>query len=201
MFSRGELKREARNKLSGNWGIMILICLISSIFQYFTDDIGDTSMWLLLIGLIIMAPIELSISKITLNLCTGEESPRLSQLAYGFKNILKAVGLAFIMTISITIGILLFIIPGIIVELMFSQAIYVLADNPEISVMDALKESCILTKGYKGDIFILTLSFLGWLILGMLTFGIGLLWVIPYIEVTNAELYLFLKNKQFKIML
>lgn len=196
MFNRSELKREARNKLSGKWPIMIAIFLIYIVIESCTQYFVERNDWFIILQVIIMAPIYLSIAKITLNLSRGEEEPRISQLTYGFNNILKVIGIYSIMLVSIVIGTLLFIIPGIIVGLMFSQAIYVLADNPDIGVMDALKESCNLTKGYKGDIFILILSFFGWMILAILSLGIGLLWLMPYIEVTNAELYLFLKNKK-----
>lgn len=201
MFNRGELKRAAKNNLSGRWGIMILICLVSTIIQGVSERTSGDSIFYTLLWLIVIAPIGLSISKITLNLSRGEEEPRFSQLAYGFKNIIKVVALNLIIVISVAVGLVLFIIPGVIIGLIFSQSIYVLADNPEIGVIDALKESYRLTNGYKGDIFILGLSFLGWLLLSVLTFGIALLWVMPYIHVTDSELYLFLKNKNSEIIL
>lgn len=201
MFDRGELKRAAKNDLSGKWGIMIAICLVNTVIQYFLQNKDDISIWVMISGLIIVAPVALSIAKIALNLSSGIEEPKLSQLGYGFKNIWKAIGLYIIIIISICVGILVFIVPGIIVGLMFGQALYVLADNPEIGIFDALEKSCSLTKGYKWEIFVLGLSFLGWMLVGVLTFGIGLLWVVPYMEVTNAELYLFLKGKKDKVII
>ena len=44
------------------------------------------------------------------------------------------------------------------------------------------------------DLFVLDLSFLGWIILGLICCGIGILFVLPYPEATRAEVYLNLKE-------
>jgi uncharacterized membrane protein len=44
-------------------------------------------------------------------------------------------------------------------------------------------------KGYKWKLFLLDLSFIGWILLGFITFSIGLLWVRPYMETAHAEFY------------
>ena len=50
-------------------------------------------------------------------------------------------------------------------------------------------------KGHKWDLFVLDLSFIGWILLGIMTAGIGLLWVAPYMETTRAAFYEDLKNE------
>jgi len=47
-----------------------------------------------------------------------------------------------------------------------------------------------MMKGYKLDLFILWLSFIGWFILSVITFGIALIWVVPYIRLATTEFYL-----------
>jgi uncharacterized membrane protein len=71
---------------------------------------------------------------------------------------------------------------------------YILADNPRIDYRRAVELSNQMTMGYKLDIFILDLSFIGWYLLGALAFGIGILFVRPYEDTTNAELYLVLRK-------
>jgi uncharacterized membrane protein len=66
---------------------------------------------------------------------------------------------------------------------------YCYLDNPENDIMDAIKESKRIMKGHKMEFFILQLSFLGWSILGMFTFGILYLWLIPYMSVTISNFY------------
>ena len=66
---------------------------------------------------------------------------------------------------------------------------YIMADNHDIGIMDAIKESKRITQGYKGDIFVLGLSFIGWGLLCILTLGIGFLWLAPYASTTYSNLY------------
>jgi len=71
---------------------------------------------------------------------------------------------------------------------------YILAENPNIDYKRAIELSNQMTKGQKFDIFVLDLSFIGWYILGALLVGLGVYFVFPYVNSTNAELYLVLKQ-------
>lgn len=84
---------------------------------------------------------------------------------------------------------LLFIIPGIIKSYAYSQTLYLLAEYPELSVTKAMKVSIEITKGKKGSLFIMDLSFIGWAILAALSLGIGYLWLVPYINMTKTNAY------------
>lgn len=90
---------------------------------------------------------------------------------------------------------LLLIIPGIIKSYAYSMVPYILADNPNIGVNRAIELSNEMTRGHKLDMFVLNLSFIGWYILGMIPFGLGVLFVNPYFNATNAELYLVLRKE------
>ena len=87
-------------------------------------------------------------------------------------------------------GIVLVIIKGI----SYSMTPFILADNPQIGYERALKLSIAMTRGHKGAIFVLYLSFLGWYLLGLLCFGIGLLFLMPYVYATMTELYVRLRG-------
>jgi hypothetical protein len=69
------------------------------------------------------------------------------------------------------------------------MAFYVLADNPGIGVMAAINESKRLMRGNKMKFFILGLSFIGWLLLGVLTMGIAYIWIVPYMESSFVAFY------------
>ena len=103
--------------------------------------------------------------------------------------------------ISILVGLftclwtLLFIIPGIIAALNYSLVYYIKLDNPELGAMDVLRKSKPMMQGHKWDLFVLGLSFFGWIILGIFTFGILYLWLVPYMQVTYANFYNSLKEK------
>ena len=90
---------------------------------------------------------------------------------------------------------LAFIIPGIIASLSYSMVFFVKLDNPDMGAMDVLRKSKQIMSGHKMDDFVLGLSFLGWVILGVFTFGILYLWLIPYMQVTYANFYNSIKDE------
>lgn len=98
--------------------------------------------------------------------------------------------------------VLIFLIVSIILEifiiikcLLYSIANYIAIDRPEISTKEAVEESARLMNGNRGKIFLLGLSFIGWFILCIFTFGIGSLWLMPYIKFSEIVFYEMLKEK------
>ena len=77
----------------------------------------------------------------------------------------------------------------------YSMAVYVSNDHPELSSMDAIRKSKELMRGHKWDLFVLDLSFIGWILLCLLTCGIGFFFLLPYIEAAHAEFYRELTDK------
>ena len=89
---------------------------------------------------------------------------------------------------------LLLIIPGIIKAYAFRMVPYILADNPEIGHKRALELSTQMMNGQKWAMFVLDLSFLGWYLLGFLALFVGVFFVMPYQNATEAELYMILRQ-------
>ncbi|MDW7657956.1 MAG: DUF975 family protein [Bacillota bacterium] len=85
-------------------------------------------------------------------------------------------------------------LPVIIKSYSYRMTPWVLADNPQIGYKRALKLSMQLTKGHKWRIFVLDLSFIGWFLLGLLACGIGVIFVAPYFQAVQAELYARLRR-------
>lgn len=85
----------------------------------------------------------------------------------------------------------------IILSLTFSQVSYLLADDPEKSPIEVLKESRSLMKDHKGRLFYIHLSFIGWFLLGILSCGIGFLWLIPYYYTTLTFFYLDITDELY----
>ena len=124
------------------------------------------------------------------------ENPELSEIFKGFKgNYLNVVKIMFLMDLKTLLWLFLFIVPGIIKAYEYSMIPYLLAENPNLSTSQVFSLSKQMTTGQKMDLFVLDLSFLGWIILGALCCGIGLLFVQPYPEATKAEVYLILKQQ------
>jgi uncharacterized membrane protein len=116
----------------------------------------------------------------------------------GFNRFLPSFLLTLLTGLFTCLWALLLIIPGIIKSLGYSMAFYIMYDNPEIKPLEALKKSQIMMKGYKGKLFLLQLSFIGWALLCVLTFGVGYFWLYPYINLSMANFYENLKKNQEK---
>lgn len=84
---------------------------------------------------------------------------------------------------------LLFIIPGIIKSFGYALTPFLLVDRPDLTPLQCIKLSDEMMKGHKFDLFFLYLSFIGWFLLGILTLGIGFLWLQPYVETSFAAFY------------
>lgn len=83
----------------------------------------------------------------------------------------------------------------IIVDLLFSQVFYLLLDFPDYSAMDLMIYGIRLMKGNMGRLFYLEVSFIPLILLGMLSCGIGLLWILPYLNATLANFFLDLMEQ------
>lgn len=205
MFSRAELKNKAKDQLKGKWllAILVFICY-SAIYQLInvkltnSTDGSGIGIALNIVGLLVYGSIQVGMSRFTLKLVAKDPTTQFNDLFSGFDVFIKALIMNAIMGICVFIGTFLFIIPGIIVGIMFSQANYILAENPKKSSIECIKQSVEMMKGYKMNFFILQLSFIGWLILCMLTFGIGLLWYVPYYQMTMTNFYLEVKENYIK---
>lgn len=93
----------------------------------------------------------------------------------------------------------LFIILGMVAEvvvmLKFSVAYMVLIDNVSLSVIEILKESDRLMRGNKGRYFYIQLSFIGLMLLSILSCGIAMLWIQPYMQSTVTYFYMEINNE------
>jgi len=180
-----ELMAEARESLSGNWGLAIGTFLVYGIIissLQFIPVVGSV------LALFIAGPMLVGVSMFSLSLSRGENA-RLEQIFEGFKNYGTVLGAYLLMVLFIFLWMLLLIIPGIIAAIAYSQTFYILAEDDAISSMDALKKSKEMMDGYKWKYFCLGLRFIGWVLLCILTLGIGFLWLSPYIQISYAKFY------------
>lgn len=123
----------------------------------------------------------------------GEEMPY-TALFDGFSFAGKIILLSIVQYIFIFLWTLLFIVPGIIAAYRYRFALYNLCENPDMGVMEALNMSKAQTMGFKGQLFVLDLSFIGWNILVSLTLGILDIWVAPYRAQANIAFFQEIKK-------
>ena len=123
----------------------------------------------------------------------GQEMPYLT-LFDGFSFAGKLILLSIVQCIFIFLWSLLFIIPGIVAAYRYRFAMYNLCENPDMGVMEALNMSKAQTAGFKWQLFVLDLSFIGWNLLCSLTLGILSIWIAPYIAQTDIGFFRQIKS-------
>ena len=125
-------------------------------------------------------------------------SMNFSDLFAGFRgkiNFGSTIGLSFFSGLFIMLWSCLLAIPGIIAAFSYSMAPYILADHPQMKGIEAIRASKELMKGKKGRLFCLKLSYIGWILLSILTYGILLLWVEPKMSAATAAFYEDIKHE------
>lgn len=131
----------------------------------------------------------------TVSLSLAKEAPPTwRSFGNGLKKLLPFAGCQILYFLIVSVGLLLFIIPGIIWFLQFLLFPYFIIEQGK-GPLEALKESRRITRGYKGKIFVFCLLALLLDILGALFFGIGLFITLPLTWVAQARIYVLLTRR------
>ena len=182
------LMQSARETLKGKWGLAIKVTLVYIVIQIFLSFLSKVTNLTPLISFIINAPLALGLTIFWISF-SRNNNPNLDQVFEGFESWGRALKAQLLTTIFTLLWTLLLIIPGIIAALSYSQIFYIISEDKNIGINDAIEKSKKMMYGYKWKFFRLQLRFIGWAFLCILTLGIGFLWLIPYIQVTAAKFY------------
>lgn len=182
-----ELRDRAWNALSGGegryWYAVLLIFIVSCIAGVAGSFSGGVIALLTL-------PMTFAYAVEILKLDRDGKKPQIESIFTVYRdNFAKSFLVTFLVVLFVSLWSILLVIPGIIMAYAYSMAIYISNDNPELTSMEAIKKSRELMKGHKWDLFVLDLSFIGWIILAIFTFGIGIFFLQPYIDTAHAEFY------------
>ena len=188
-----QIMKEAQESLKGKWGISIAACLIATIITILVSFIGG---YLInedwggnILSLLIVPPIGVGMALFFLNLNDGKKL-EISTIFNPFKEVwLNSVLAYFMMIVIIFIGSILLIIPGIIASLMFSQVLYIIAEDNKIDPYNALVKSKKMMEGNKWKLFKIILIIILLAIVCVLTLGIGFIWLAPYQNAVYAKFY------------
>lgn len=183
-----ELRARARASLRGNWGKAIGGLVILGLISVVLNLLNEVPALGLIASLLVGGALGLGATSFYLGIARGANPP-VSDVFSGFKNFVNAFVLYLLMGIFVFLWTLLLIVPGIIASFRYSMAYYIMKENPDISPLDAIRQSKELMAGHKWRFFVLNLTFIGWALLAILTLGIGYLWLAPYIYVTQAHFY------------
>ncbi len=184
-MTRGEIKAAAKEQLSGNVGKLFLAALIVGLLAGACAAIPLIG-WLA--ALIVGPALSLGLTLLYLDISKGVYGTY-GTLFDGFKQALPATLLNLMIAVFTFLWSLLLYIPGIVKAYSYMFARYILAEHPEKSASEALNASKEMTNGHKMEMFILQLSFLPWIFLSVITFGIATIYVVPYMELSMINLY------------
>ena len=232
MWTRAELKENAKKFFKFNYWKMVLVALVLSMVggggggsgvsyttqrNLYSDSSNMVMTQEMLVGFIaifltvfvVVFVLALSLGVFLFNpLSVGAQrffvvshyqKAELGELGYAFSNsYMNVVKTMFLRGLFTSLWSLLFLIPGIIKGYEYRMIPYILAENPGIDSREAFAVSKQMMDGNKWNAFVLDLSFLGWSILSAFTCGLlAVFYVSPYIYMTNAELYVALKELTF----
>ena len=128
---------------------------------------------------------------------TIEPGADLSFIGMGFRNYWHNFVTLFLRDLYLLLWTMLLIVPGIIKAYSYRMVPYILTDHPELTPNEVITRSREMMDGNKWQSFLLDLSFIGWIVLGIVTLGLGLVfWTAPYMQSSNAALYLKLSGEE-----
>jgi uncharacterized membrane protein len=219
MKENKDYKNEALAALKGHWpqavlaflvleAIALVICIPYIRVSILAETGGDVSglmksigvaMLVLFLGAyLFLGPLTVGMVNAYKRLHDGDGAVTANMFRIGLGNWWHHVAGFFLKYLFIGLWSLLLWIPGIIKAFSYAMTEYILVDYPDLSANKAIDLSRAMMKDRKFDLFYLYLSFIGWVLLGILTLGIGLLWVYPYIEAAQAAFYQDVKADYFR---
>ena len=199
MPTRVELKQNAKDRMREQALNPILVTLVYTLVAIAISLLGG------ILGVTVIIPFILSLASIAVQIgyvyycmrVAKREQGAYEDLAYLIRDWrfgLKIVVLSFVINIFVSLWSLLLFVPGMIKAISYSQATMIMLENPDMDIMTAIKESQKMMDGHKMEYFVLDLSFILWMLLIAVTFGIASLWVTPYMQITMVNYYYALKN-------
>lgn len=192
MSSISDYKMRASDSLDGIRGTLVIIYLaytliIAVISLIFLVPVAGYYI-AAIIFLIVDGPFLVGFSVVALSVIRSGTAET-NMLFEGFNNFGRAI-IAFLTTnLLVLCWTLLLVVPGIIKSFAYSQTYFILADFDDLSVSEARRLSEEIMRGNKWRLFVLNLSFIGWMLLGIISLGIGFLWIMPYMDATRAAFY------------
>ena len=198
-MNRVELKEWAKQKISGNIGnIFIGIGIIFAISLLFSFGVGivqiifgETSFITFIVSLVVeflLVPLQIGLNGYMMGFVQNDTFNR-DAIFVPYDDTFKIIGASILMSFVIMIGFIFFIIPGIYLAFSYALVPYLLVTNKDLSITETLELSRKMMNGHKLDLFVLGISFLGWMLLVPCTFGIILIWLYPYMMTATTKFF------------
>ena len=183
-------------------GITLLVLLIPAIIlvatgaeeKTITDTMGIVGSIVGSITGMLEVAFAVGYAKYCLDFVHGKELNWKDPFKFMTNFFVPAILLNLLVGLNVTIGAILLIVPGIMaaIGLIYYNLVY--AENTDLKVTETLKQAWNITNGHKMDLFVLSLSFIGWSLLVPFTLCILAIWLVPYMTVTFILVYDDLKK-------
>lgn len=187
-----ELRAEAREALREKW---LMAAVVTLIFSAITGGLSYIPFIGGFCALLISLPVAYGFSVVMLGVFRGKEVD-FGVLFEGFQEYGRILGTKILQAVYTLLWMLLLIVPGVIKSYSYAMTDFILKDEPEICNNAAIEKSMVMMEGNKMKLFMLDLSFIGWALLSLLTCGIGMFFLQPYVAVARAAFYEDLKAQQ-----
>lgn len=185
-----ELRAVSRTTLSGNW---MMAALATLVYLLIAGGVSSIPVAGSVLAIIVTYPLAYGFAILFLDLFREGKPIDIGKLFDGFKDFGRVWGTLILVAIYTILWTCLLIIPGIVKSYSYALTPFILKDEPELKYNAAIEKSMRMMNGYKMKLFLLDLSFIGWMILSVLTLGIGLLFLQPYMNTARAAFYEDLK--------
>lgn len=185
-----ELRAVSRTTLSGNW---MMAALATLVYLLIAGGVSSIPVAGSVLAIIITYPLAYGFAILFLDLFREGKLIDIGKLFDGFKDFGRVWGTLILVAIYTILWTCLLIIPGIVKSYSYALTPFILKDEPELKYNAAIEKSMRMMNGYKMKLFLLDLSFIGWMILSILTLGVGLLFLQPYMNTARAAFYEDLK--------
>lgn len=178
-LSCSRIRKIARQMFRRSWPgafLTVFICTVLTkgpgYIVYYLSGSQTVSTIVDLYVLFISGPLALGLSNYFLNVFRGTSEPALGSFTGRTEYLLNGVALYVTEMMLIILWSCLFVVPGLLAAIRYSQAFYVLADEPDTNPFDCIRRSKELMYGNKGKFALLLLSYAPWLILASIPAGI-----------------------------
>lgn len=212
-MSYSDYRRIARENLSGNWGQSILVAFVAALFgalqtgasfninidasiltelpmfiQRYVALMANIAGILGIVRFVAGGTVQLGYAKYLLKQYS-KAAFDIKDLFSEFHRFTQGFLQNFLRGLYVFLWSLLLIVPGIIKSYSYAMTPFIMAENPDMTANEAISASKVLMAGHKGELFCLELTFFGWMLLNVLTLGIGSLALNPYMNATRAAFY------------
>lgn len=204
-MNRVEIKEWSKEKIKGNlWNILVgllIIMAVSFVFSFglgfiqaiFGNDSFITSIVSIVVE-VLLIPLGIGLYSYLVEFINNDNFDK-NLLFEPYERTVNVIGASLLVSLLVMVGCICFFIPGVYLAFSYAMVPYLLATRKDLTVTETLELSRKMMNGHKFDYFVLSISFVGWVILAPFTLGILLIWLYPYMMTATTKFFMDIDQK------